>query len=110
MSPLFEFRCDECGNEFEELVITSKDIVKCEGCGSTSPRKVMSVPAPPIIKGVGGSEHRFIDKNRFPPKAATFAKLPPRPHDMGQGVRVYEMDFGPTERKRLEERAHMDNV
>jgi putative FmdB family regulatory protein len=42
--PIFEFRCDQCGDEFERFVLMSeKDGEKCPKCGSENTRKIMSV-------------------------------------------------------------------
>lgn len=36
---LFEFVCDDCKKEFEELVISYDDKVKCPYCGSSNVKK-----------------------------------------------------------------------
>lgn len=42
--PIFEFKCDGCGKEFERLVFSSgKDPVACPDCSSTKTRKLLSV-------------------------------------------------------------------
>lgn len=42
--PIFEFRCRECGKEFERLVFSSDEgNVACPQCGSGCTEKVMSV-------------------------------------------------------------------
>lgn len=41
--PLYEYRCEDCGHEFEELVSFSRaDLVQCENCGSKNTRRLMS--------------------------------------------------------------------
>lgn len=40
--PLFEYRCEECGNEFEELVFKENAPVPCPGCDSENTCKLMS--------------------------------------------------------------------
>lgn len=40
--PIYEFCCDECGREFEELVRSSEEKVFCPGCQSPSVRRQMS--------------------------------------------------------------------
>lgn len=44
--PMFDFRCNDCGARFEELVRTrdGKDEVKCPGCGSEKVRREISAP------------------------------------------------------------------
>ena len=34
--PIFEFECQSCGREFEELVMRSDEVIECPKCGSTS--------------------------------------------------------------------------
>lgn len=40
--PLFEFLCQTCGEQFEELVSASSPGVECRACGSTDVRKQVS--------------------------------------------------------------------
>ncbi len=43
--PIFEFVCGECGNEFEELVMSRSAEVSCPKCASRDVNKQMSVCA-----------------------------------------------------------------
>lgn len=41
--PLFEYRCESCGSQFEELrAHNATDPVKCPHCGSKDVRKLVS--------------------------------------------------------------------
>jgi len=40
--PIYEFRCDECGHDFEELVRRASEPVACPGCTSGRVTKKMS--------------------------------------------------------------------
>jgi len=41
--PIFEYKCEKCGKEFEEIVFGSGDgEVKCPACGSSKTGKLMS--------------------------------------------------------------------
>ena len=40
--PLFEFKCDDCGEEFETLVLNSEDNVECSKCNSFNLTKMVS--------------------------------------------------------------------
>ncbi len=40
--PIYEFCCNKCGEEFEELVMGSNPEIKCPKCGSTDVTKKMS--------------------------------------------------------------------
>lgn len=44
--PIFEYRCDQCGKEFEELVFGSTKVT-CPSCRSAKLTKQFSVPARP---------------------------------------------------------------
>ncbi len=42
--PIYEFKCGQCGKEFESLVFSSnEDPVTCPVCSSTETRKILSV-------------------------------------------------------------------
>lgn len=43
--PLFEFRCETCQHDFEELIRSNEQPV-CPKCGHTKVEKLFSVPAP----------------------------------------------------------------
>jgi len=54
--PIYEFRCKDCGEVFEELIL-GKEEVKCKKCGSSKVEKLMSAPAfkcDGSFKGSGG--------------------------------------------------------
>ncbi|MDR1657644.1 MAG: zinc ribbon domain-containing protein [Deltaproteobacteria bacterium] len=40
--PIYEFKCLECGKEFEELVLNSKDRPACPTCGHLKCEKLLS--------------------------------------------------------------------
>jgi putative FmdB family regulatory protein len=42
--PIFEFRCDRCGKEFERIVLSSGEpSPDCPVCGCTETKKILSV-------------------------------------------------------------------
>ncbi|MGQ9493079.1 MAG: FmdB family zinc ribbon protein [Anaerolineae bacterium] len=43
--PIYEFRCQSCGAQFEVLLRTSQDTVACPTCGATWLEKQVSAPA-----------------------------------------------------------------
>ena len=60
--PLFDYLCLECGKHSEILVTVSGDEPKCQTCGSTNLKKLISAPS--SLSGVS--------TNRFPgPKDTT---------------------------------------
>lgn len=40
--PIYEYACNKCGNEFEELVISKSEKIKCPECKSGKVDKKMS--------------------------------------------------------------------
>ena len=40
--PIYEYACEKCGDEFEELIFHDGDLVKCPACGSKKTRKLIS--------------------------------------------------------------------
>ena len=41
--PLYEYTCAKCENEFEQLVRSTRDKVKCPSCGSRKVEKKFSL-------------------------------------------------------------------
>ena len=39
--PIFEYKCEKCGNEFE-LIVFGSDLPECPSCGDKNPVKKMS--------------------------------------------------------------------
>jgi putative FmdB family regulatory protein len=54
--PIYEFECDDCEHNFEELLRSSvlMDEVRCPGCGSRQIHKKVSKFASRIAGGGGG--------------------------------------------------------
>jgi len=40
--PIFEFECQACHKEFEELVLRRDEVIECPSCGSQKIKKLMS--------------------------------------------------------------------
>ncbi|NOZ01695.1 MAG: zinc ribbon domain-containing protein [Deltaproteobacteria bacterium] len=53
--PMYDFKCPDCGLEFEELVrsATDSDGLLCPECGSGQVRREISAPC--VMSGSGGS-------------------------------------------------------
>jgi len=43
--PIFEFRCQACGREFEKLIFGGDPEVECPACGQKGAEKLMSACA-----------------------------------------------------------------
>ncbi len=52
--PVFEYKCKDCGCEFEELVF-GNDEVRCPACDSDKTRKKISTFAAKTSSGSGGN-------------------------------------------------------
>jgi len=51
--PLYEFRCSECGTEFEFIVfLTDQEPVRCPECGAANPERLLSI----FSSGKGASD------------------------------------------------------
>lgn len=57
--PIYEFKCGQCGKEFERLVFSGNDDPEnCPACGSAETRKILSVFASASAdKGSTGCSH-----------------------------------------------------
>lgn len=61
--PIYDFRCESCGAEFEELV-RAEELPACPGCGSPEPRRLLSQVAPTPRIGLRGAAARKSDATR----------------------------------------------
>ena len=43
--PIFEYRCRDCGEQFERLVLRSSSPAQCPGCGLSDLEKLISTHA-----------------------------------------------------------------
>lgn len=46
--PLYEYRCEHCGQEFEELILGEEKVV-CPSCGTEAVLRLISRPASPQV-------------------------------------------------------------
>lgn len=58
--PLYDFKCDECGHAFEQLV-KSDATVGCPQCSGVATKQI-SAPGKPVFKGSGFYETDFKGK------------------------------------------------
>jgi putative FmdB family regulatory protein len=73
--PIYEFRCDACGELFEALVDAGTESAECRACGAEGAERVLSAFAPPmhLVKPSGerrkqerrNAELRQTTKQRF---------------------------------------------
>ncbi|MCX6644743.1 MAG: zinc ribbon domain-containing protein [bacterium] len=48
--PIYNFKCNKCSHEFEELVAHRGDVSPCPKCMSKKVEKMISTPAPHVSK------------------------------------------------------------
>ena len=60
--PIYEYRCDQCGHQFEVLQkISDAPVKNCPKCNSNNPRRLVSAAAFKL-KGTGWYETEFKTK------------------------------------------------
>ena len=55
--PIYEFRCEACGERFEALVDAGTESAPCRVCGAHGAGRVLSAQAPPfgLVKSPGAA-------------------------------------------------------
>ena len=61
--PIYDFRCNACGEQFEELV-RRDEAPECPACGSTSTERLLSPIARPHKFGLRGGDARRSNATR----------------------------------------------
>jgi putative FmdB family regulatory protein len=61
--PLYDFRCRECGERFEELV-SERDRPVCPACGASEPERLLGTFAGPFTVGLRGAEAKRSNEVR----------------------------------------------
>lgn len=58
--PLYEFRCDRCGERFEALVDAGTQSASCRICGAEGAVRVLSAQAAPfgLVKSMGAARRQ----------------------------------------------------
>lgn len=51
--PIFNFVCDDCGAEFEDLVMKRDEVIICPDCSSKKTHKVFTGGSSFVLKGSG---------------------------------------------------------
>ena len=116
--PIYEYKCSKCNEVFERLELRIMDIPTsqcpmCDGVG------ILILSAPSIIYEIFDERatHRLPDWDQKMAQAKArdarvkrTLKLPPLESDRGKGIKVYETEFGRTERDRLREKSQLDNM
>jgi putative FmdB family regulatory protein len=61
--PIYDFHCDSCGADFEELV-RGAETPPCPSCGAPGPSRLLSQVSPPARIGLRGAAARRSDAAR----------------------------------------------
>ena len=56
--PIYEFRCDQCGERFEALVAVGTESGRCRICGAEKAQRAFSAQAAPFGLAKTGAEAR----------------------------------------------------
>lgn len=58
--PIYEFRCEACGERFEALVDAGTESASCRACGTDGAERVLSAQAPPfgLVKSPGAARRQ----------------------------------------------------
>jgi putative FmdB family regulatory protein len=116
--PIYEYTCSKCKTTFERLELSIQDIPtsQCPMCAGVGTR-VISAPA--IVYEVFDERavHKLPDWDQKMSQAKArdarlqrTMKLPPLKSDRGKDIKVYETEFGRSERDKLREKAQIDNM
>jgi putative FmdB family regulatory protein len=71
--PIYEFRCSDCGERFEELVATSAPAPECPACGGIGERMLSPISPPGRIPR--GAKVRDSESRRREREAARQERL-----------------------------------
>lgn len=60
--PIYEFRCDACGERFEALVDVGTEAVECRACDAARAERVLSAQAAPfgLVKSPGSARRQEL--------------------------------------------------
>ena len=77
--PIYEFRCEDCSEEFEVLLKSraEADKVSCKKCGGSRVKRLMSTITPIVDSGGEGSDRpRVAETHRCDTGTCTHLELP----------------------------------
>ncbi|RUM89039.1 MAG: zinc ribbon domain-containing protein [Thermodesulfatator sp.] len=77
--PIYEFHCEECGEEFEVLCRNRAEAeeVKCQKCGSSKVKRLMSTITPIVDSGGKASDRpRVAETHTCETGTCTHLELP----------------------------------
>lgn len=57
--PVFDYRCLHCGHEWEYLLLSRDEIVKCPKCGRSLLKKLLPKKTAFILKGSGWAKDGY---------------------------------------------------
>lgn len=104
--PIYEFKCDRCGQQKEVLVFFQEEMPCCGKCQGPM-TKLLSAPA--LFKISGSSHEQWLSK-LYQLQGRPVTRREPLSHDMGKGIKVYDMEFSYQEREMLDRKSELDNM
>ena len=117
--PIYEYRFNLCEHIFERLELSIQDIPtsQCPNCMGVG---IRMISRPAIVYTIFNERavHKLPDWEQRKKAAQVhdakvrrqFASQPPMSHDKGDGIKVYDTDFGYQERRKLADLARMDDI
>jgi putative FmdB family regulatory protein len=117
--PIYEYHCTKCQLVFERLELSIQEIPtsQCPHCMGVGER---IISRPSIVYTIFNERavHKLPDWEQRKQAAQVhdakvrrqFANQPPMPSDRGEGIKVYNSDFGYTERRKLADLARMEDL
>ena len=76
--PIYEFRCEACGERFEELVAAGTSSRPCAACGAPGSERVLSAHAAPLTLAKSPGERRKQERRNAALREATKANFKAR--------------------------------
>lgn len=77
--PIYEFKCEDCGEEFEVFLKNKEEISKaeCKRCGSKNLKRLMSIVSAIISESSSKAEKpRITESHSCPTGTCTHMELP----------------------------------
>ena len=77
--PIYEFRCEDCGEEFEVLLKSRAEAegVTCKKCGGSRVKRLMSTITPIVDSGGGAADRpRVAESHKCETGTCTHLELP----------------------------------
>lgn len=109
--PIYEYKCQDCGKVYERLELSAANQTPTSRCPHCAGVGNLIISAPAIVFELFGNPKRLPDWDKKQAQAVAHDKRvvkslrEPLERDRGQGIKVYQTEFGCSERERLLEKS-----